>query len=379
MKHILSILLSLVTLAAFAQNATVQSVVADPLNISASKYPMTDLNGHTAPLVIVRVLADNVEFKGSVLNGGVVRKTGEYWVYMGSGAKMLHIHSDKFLPVEIHFPNYGIPRLESSATYIVTLALPQAATPAATQQRVDIKFSPADAIVLIDGQIIKSANGVATAALTADRDYSYTVTAYGYIAQQGAFRLNPAVPTRLNIELSPDPSLQGAPQSAPQPAPQPASQFAAPQFPTTPVHLALCAAGSDGCAVYITAEQWKTLSSSERASYTPKGVCLSQDGEPFLVELRDKEKGTTTWKKALKYNLPTKAQSEVLVNNKEALNSAMKAFGGIIMDRWYWTKTEDENNASYAWGVGMLSGHVGTDNKGNPNRVRAVAPAPVAR
>ena len=151
MKHILSILLSFVALAAFAQNAMVQSVVADPLNISASKYPMTDLNGHTAPLVIVRVLADNVEFKGSVLDGGVVRKTGEYWVYMGSGAKMLHIHSDRFLPVEIHFPDYGIPRLESSATYIVTLALPQAApqSAAASHNYLVLNVSPADAKVTL--------------------------------------------------------------------------------------------------------------------------------------------------------------------------------------------------------------------------------------
>ena len=155
MKQTLAILLALVALAAFGQEATVKSVVADPLNISASKYPMTDLNGHTAALVIVRVLADNVEFKGSVLNGGVVRKTGEYWVYMGSGAKMLHIHSDKFLPVEIHFPSYDIPRLESSATYIVTLALPQAAaqpqSAAAGYNYLVLNVSPATAQVTIVG------------------------------------------------------------------------------------------------------------------------------------------------------------------------------------------------------------------------------------
>lgn len=215
MKQLLTILFSLLSLVAFAQEATVKSVAVDPFNISASKYPMTDLNGNTAPLVIVRVLADDVQFQGSVLSGGVKPMTGEYWVYMGSGAKFLHIHSSKFLPVEIYFPDYDIPRLESAATYIVTLALPQAvAQPAVTQQKVEIKFSPADAIVLIDGQIINSAGGIATTALPADRDYSFTVTSRGYIAQQGTFRLHSAVPTRLNIELTPDPAA-ATPTSTP--------------------------------------------------------------------------------------------------------------------------------------------------------------------
>lgn len=116
----------LMQLAAFGQEAIVKSVVTETFDYSASKYKMTDLNGNTAALVIVRVLADNVEFKGNVLDGGVVHKTGEYWVYMGVGTKMFRIHSDKFLPVEIRFPDYGIPRLEAATTYSVTLLLPAA-------------------------------------------------------------------------------------------------------------------------------------------------------------------------------------------------------------------------------------------------------------
>ena len=81
MKHVLSMLLLLTALPAFAQKAAVERVASDPLNIAASKYPMTDLNGHTAPLVIVEVLTDNVEFKGNVLDGGVGQaNTGCTWV-----------------------------------------------------------------------------------------------------------------------------------------------------------------------------------------------------------------------------------------------------------------------------------------------------------
>lgn len=297
MKRILSILLFFLPLVAFSQKATVESVVLDPLNISASKYPMTDLNGNTAPLVIVRVLADNVEFLGSVLDGGVVRRTGEYWVYMGAGAKMLHIHSDKFLPVEIRFPDYDIPRLESSATYIVTLILPQPVL---------------------------------------------------------------AQPT--------EPHPQQSIASASVPA-------QAVDFSTAPVHLALCAIGPDGRAVYITADQWKTLPESARSVYTAKGVCVSHKGEIFLVELHDKEDGKRMkWSEALKYSLPTKEQAKILVKHRADLNGALRSFGGGVMDGWYWTETE--NSSSHAWDISITDSKIYTNLKSRAGGVRAVVPVP---
>lgn len=289
MKHLLSILLSFVALAAFAQEATVKSVAADPLNIAASKYPMTDLNGHTAPLVIVEALADNVEFKGNVLDGGVVRKTGEYWVYMGAGAKMLRIQSDKFLPVDIRFPDYGIPRLEPSATYVVRLALPQAAFPVAT------------------ANTAQSSGG----------------------------------------------------------------------FPTEPVHLALCAMSTDGRTVYIKPEQWQVLSPTARAYYSPLGVCITDGSSTFLVELHDKEGGKKmNWSKALRYNSPTKEQSEIIAKNNSALNNALLALGGDAFDikTPYWTKTD--YNLTNAWYLNMKYGSVnyGGYDKTEALKVRAIVP-----
>ena len=197
MKRILSILLSVISLAAFAQKATVERVELTN-NIAASKYPMTDLNGRTAALVIVQVLADNVEFTGSVLNGGVVRKTGEYWVYMGVGAKELHIHSDKFLPVEIRFPDYGIPRLESAATYAVTLSLPQAApqSAAAGYSYLVLNVSPANAQVTIDGKTVDVQGGVAKRLLRSGATYPYSVEAPGYLPEQGTVAIGSERVTR---------------------------------------------------------------------------------------------------------------------------------------------------------------------------------------
>ena len=176
------------------------------------------------------------------------------------------------------------------------------------------------------------------------------------------------------------PVAEAAPAAA-QPAPTPAPVEAAPaapaeaplpRFSTSPVDMALCAKGPDGY-VYITASQWKNLSKSQKSAFKPRGVYLAAGN--FLVELHDKEGGKEMdWDYALKYNLPTKDQGEIIVNNKEALNNALKSFGGTVMDFHYWTKTE--NGFADAWYVGTAGRGVFTSNKSHASRVRAIAPVP---
>ena len=351
--------MALLFLPVYAQKATVERVEVTN-NIAASKYPKLDLNGRTAALVIVQVLADNVEFKGSVLNDGVVKQTGEYWVYLGVGAKELHIHSDKFLPVEIRFPEYGIPRLEAAVTYAVTLSLPTAEAPV-KRQKVEIRFSPANATVLIDGVLADVSGSTATATLDADRDYSYVVTARNYIPQQGSFHLHPAAPTQLNVNLSPDPSAAQSQQQAPQqPAPQPAAApSAAPPFNTngvTPVNLALCAEKADGSVAYITEDEWKRMASAEKSQYKAKGVCLVDGADAFIVEMRDSG-GKMIWEDAVNFSLPTEAQAEIMSKNQKELNRLIKKFGGTgFKSGWYWTGAESGGDKAMAFAMIPVSG-----------------------
>lgn len=144
-----------------------------------------------------------------------------------------------------------------------------------------------------------------------------------------------------------------------------------PHFSTSPIDMALCAEGPDGY-VYIAADQWKTLSESQQSKFKPRGVYLAKGN--FIVELHDKESGKEmVWNAAMRYNLPTKEQGLILVDNKTALNNALSAFGGTIMDWYYWTKTEYDS--SYAWYVNVNYGY-GCNNKSNTVRVRAVVPVP---
>ena len=115
-----------------------------------------------------------------------------------------------------------------------------------------------------------------------------------------------------------------------------------PHFSTSPVNMALCAKGPDGY-VYITADQWKKLSESQKSAFKPLGIYLAAGN--FIVELYDKENGKRmNWNAAMKYNLPTKEQGQILVDNKAALNDALKAFGGTEIYAMHWTKTEDKYN-----------------------------------
>ena len=72
--------------ASTAQEAIVKRVELTN-NLAAAKYPKPDLNGNPTAVVIVQVIADNVNFLGNVIPDGVVKKQGEYWVYMGTGKK----------------------------------------------------------------------------------------------------------------------------------------------------------------------------------------------------------------------------------------------------------------------------------------------------
>ena len=189
-----------------AQEMRVGSMELVPLDVSASRHARTDLNGDACALVKVS-LPEGAVFEGNVIAPSEYR-TGEYWVYMVPGSRQLMVKHPSAKPLYVEFADYGVEPLLSKATYRLDVIMPAASGP--VKQQVEINFTPASAIVLIDGQIVKTADGRATATLAADRDYSYTVTSEGYIGQQGTFHLHPAAPTRLNIQLSPDPGAQSA-------------------------------------------------------------------------------------------------------------------------------------------------------------------------
>lgn len=80
------------------------------------------------------------------------------------------------------------------------------------------------------------------------------------------------------------------------------------------------------------------------------------------------------------WSLPAIGQLWLLYKYKKQINEALTVFFGttqILINDWYWSSTEYDS--SYAWYVYMVSGYVlNFYHKPNTNRVRAVAPVPVA-
>ncbi len=173
--------------AAFGQEAKVKRVEPSPMDLSASKYQRLDLNGKACALVRVEVLADDVEFFGDVVNP-VEHKTGDYWVYMPGGSKMLQIKSRSFLPLFISFDDYGIKALQPMVTYVITLSLPAGAmqqqSATAGRNYLVMNVSPANAKVTVEG-VEREVRDGKVKTLLRHGTYSYHVEAPGYLPEDG--------------------------------------------------------------------------------------------------------------------------------------------------------------------------------------------------
>lgn len=99
------------------------------------------------------------------------------------------------------------------------------------------------------------------------------------------------------------------------------------------IHLALCVMDKYGSYKYITTEQWRNMSENQKLDFTKLGVCISENGEAFLLDCRELGKGA--WQSA---NMPKIWQLELIYKYKVPLNNAMKIFGGdVINDERYWS------------------------------------------
>lgn len=138
-------------------------------------------------------------------------------------------------------------------------------------------------------------------------------------------------------------------------------------------------ASRDGRNYYFSQSEWADLPQSEKSKYRPKGVVVIGSGLEFVLALHDNGK-YITWDEAMRtYGnyLPTKAQGEVIAAQANAIEAAVKAFGGDDPMYRFWTRTECGEDSSTAWLVSMPYGLIDYGNgKTSTYRVRAVAPVP---
>ena len=100
----------------FAQKLIVESLKNAESDLSVQTQPRKDLNDKNCALVKVGIGLQGVQFEGNIV-GNVVNKTGEYWVYMPQGSRMLKVKHPNYSPVMVSFPDFGIEKLAESRTY----------------------------------------------------------------------------------------------------------------------------------------------------------------------------------------------------------------------------------------------------------------------
>ena len=195
---------------------------------------------------------------------------------------------------------------------------------------------------------------------------------------------------------SPEPQ----PASAPEPTPTPAPAETPVQSQSNSVWQNYCtprnlylAVNRGGNQYYFSESDWNALSAAQKGECSKVGVVIKKDGQEFILALNH-ESGEYTWDEAMSRfgnRLPTKQQGEAWISQRDAVQRAVRAFGGNMpgpndtyhsnvynSDGYYWYWTRTEYNSSDAWNVSICYGSMYYSDKANSLRVRVVAPVSVS-
>ena len=182
-----------------AQELTVKSFKLASSDLTAQTQPRKDLNHRNCALIKVGLGLQGVQFEGSIM-GNVENKTGEYWVYMPQGNRMLKVKHANYAPVMVTFADYGVEKVESNRTYELVVTA-SGGVQAEQKQKLTIRYTPSSATVLVDNKMVKGMNGVAQTTLPVGQ-HSFVVACDGYESEEGMVKLKASAPSNLQITLT---------------------------------------------------------------------------------------------------------------------------------------------------------------------------------
>ncbi len=218
MKKLYLILLSVFAFlnTAVAQKLSVESFVLAPTDITAQTEGRKDLNGDACALVKISFVGDVADVEGNVIKP-LVKRNNETWAFMTQESRQMKVITKDFLPLMVTFGDYGIEKLQSNRTYVLTLTKPSGASETQQMQTLTIKYSPITASVLVDNKFIKGSDGVANTSLPIGQ-HSYIIACDGYESEEGMVKLKASAPSNLQITLSKE--VASVSQSSPTALPQ---------------------------------------------------------------------------------------------------------------------------------------------------------------
>ena len=200
MRKILLFLLFMTTInEALAQELQVKSFKLAGSDLTAQTQSRKDSNDCNCAVVKVLFVGDIIDLDGNIVKP-VVKYTNETWVYMPQRSRQLKITTKDYLPLMVTFEDYGVDKLESNRTYVLTL-LGNRQQEAQQTQILSIRYSPSSATVLVDNKMVKGTNGVAQTTLPVGQ-HSFVVACDGYESEEGMVKLKASAPSNLQITLS---------------------------------------------------------------------------------------------------------------------------------------------------------------------------------
>ena len=204
MKKLYLILLYVFALlnTAVAQKLSVESFVLAPTDLTAQTEGRKDLNGDACALVKISFVGDVADVEGNVIKP-LVKRNNEPWAFMTQESRQMKVVTKDYLPLMVTFGDYGIEKLQSNRTYVLTLTKPSGA-----QEPVDaggnfyaISVQPKDAKVTIDGVLQASSSDGEYSAMLAYGSHTYKVEAGGYISKSGSFTIGKGDMTPISVSL----------------------------------------------------------------------------------------------------------------------------------------------------------------------------------
>ena len=207
MRKILLLLFAFGLIPSFAQNISVSSFKSLDTDLTANTAGTMekDQNGEAAALIKVVTTQTGFTFDGGALGIVKTKQTpGEVWVYIPRGSKKITIKHPQLGVLRDYFFPIAI---ESARTYEMVLIAGEVQTvvkQARTSQYVVFQLMPPDAVVELDGELLKTEGGVASKMMKFGT-YNYRVQAPNYLLEAGSVTVDdPNNKKVVNISLKPN-------------------------------------------------------------------------------------------------------------------------------------------------------------------------------
>ena len=207
-KRLLFIFLSIsICIVCFSQSISVSSFKLLDTDLTANTAGTMELdqNGETAALIKVVTTQTGFTFDGGAL--GIVKtvqKPSEIWVYIPRGLKKISISHPQLGMLRDYYLNVPI---EAARTYEMILVAGEVQTvvkQARTSQYVVFQLTPPDAVVELNGELLKTEGGVASKMMKFGT-YNYRVQAPDYLLEAGSVTVDdPNNKKVVNISLKPN-------------------------------------------------------------------------------------------------------------------------------------------------------------------------------